>query len=61
MCLAICVYTVDKEIVKFYYSPKASGIPGLSSGKPGKKYPENPAESPPSVWRVNPVKKTKIK
>jgi hypothetical protein len=40
-------------MVKFYYlSPKAIGISRLSSGKPGKKYPENP---------VNPVKKNKIK
>jgi hypothetical protein len=34
------------------YSPKAIGISRLSSGKPGKKYPENP---------VNPVKKNKNK
>jgi hypothetical protein len=32
-------------------------ISKLSSGKLGKNYPENLAESPPSVWRINPVKK----
>jgi hypothetical protein len=35
-----------KSIV--YFSPKANGVSRLSSGKPGKKDPENP---------VNPVKK----
>jgi hypothetical protein len=35
-----------------YLSPEAIGVSRLSSGKPGKKYPENP---------VNPIKKTIIK
>jgi hypothetical protein len=34
-----------------YLSPKAIGVSRLSSGKPGKKYPENP---------VNPVKKINL-
>jgi len=39
----------------FFFLAEGDLFSMFSSGKPGKKHPEDPAESPPSVWRVNPV------
>jgi hypothetical protein len=40
--------------MQFYFLTGSTGWAGFSGTK--KNYPDNPAESPPLVWRVDPVK-----